>query len=282
MPIQPPRNIYWTSAAGPATTIPPSVLFCTFRRLLTSYMFIGAPDDLPRDDPELLTLLAGLGLPDLPDSLQTLLSYLFAGMLQMATRRSEQHRPILGGLKQPNSFRKADLEQFFYEEEQVLKATSMQAYQPLAGDFRQIYRLLRWAQCDYQGQRREVWRAKHIALSMALLRVYEVGVRLCEIGGRWFAEVCLRRLFRELWQEQFGSKVSYPEAVKPFIERVKVTLVLRNSVIKLLRGEREAGLEVAPPFGEVVGAWEGGEWPRSLNSQVSQEEWESMVPVRWV
>ncbi len=271
MPIQPPKNIYWTSAAGPATTIPVTVRFCTFERLLTSYVFLGAPAELPRDDPELLSLLADLGLPDQPDSIQTLLSYLFEGMLHMANTRSAQHRPILGGWQQPNSFRKADLEQFFYDEQQVQQATSMQAYQPLAGDIRQLYRLARTAQKDYQGQRREAWRAKHVALATALLRVYEVGVRLCEIGGRWFAEVCFRRLFRALWAEQFGPQVGYPEVVQPFIERVKLTLVLRNSIVKLLRAERQAGWEVAPPFGEMVAAWEGGEWPQSLHSLESQE-----------
>jgi hypothetical protein len=282
MPIRTPQNIYWTCGAGPATTIPPTTLFCTFQRLLTSYVFLGAELDLPRDDPELLALLGELDLPTLPDSIQTLFCYVFEGLLKMANTRAAQHRPLLGGWKQPNRGVKADLEQFSYEEEQVLTAPSVRCYQPLAGDVRQIYRLARAAQKDYQGSRREAWRAKHVALAEALLRVYEVGVRLCEIGGRWFAEVCVRRVFRELWEEQFGPKVDYPDELRPYIERVKLTLLLRNCVIRLLRPERQAGQEVAEPFREMMGAWEGGEWPQSLNGPVSEEEWASVVPIRWL
>jgi hypothetical protein len=280
--LKKPPHAYWTTAAGPATTIPSTVLFCTLSRILTTYVFIGAKPDLPTDDPELLGLLADLDLPELPDSIQTLLGSLLEGFLKMANARSARHKPILGGWQRPNPCTRADLDQFFYDERELALARSIQLYAPLAEDFRQIYRLARSAQRDYQGQRRAAWREKHKALAQALLRVWEVGVRLCEIGGRWFAEVCFRHLFRELWAEQFVTKVEYPEDLAPFLAPVKLTLVLRNAIIRLLRPEREAGFDVPPPFADMFRAWEAGEWPQSLNSLVTQEEWEAKVPIRLV
>ena len=276
------KNIYLTTGAGPATTIPPTVAFCTLARFFSSYPFIGASDELPTYDPELLDSLAELELPEQPDSIQTLFCYVLEGFLKMANSRSAAHKPVLGGWKQPNRCVKADLEQYLYDQNEVDTARSIQAYKPLTSDLRQVYRLARAAQLDYQGQRREAWRVKHLALAEALLRVHQLGIRLCEIGGRWFAEVCLRQVFRELWEEQFGPKVGYPEDLQPFLNKVRVPLMLRAAILRALLPERFAKFEVAPPFAEMVSAYEAGERPQSLSTFVSDEEWAGKVPVRWV
>jgi hypothetical protein len=283
------RNIYMTTGAGPATTIPPTVAFCTLARFFSSYVFIGAPDDLPTDDPELLDSLADLGLPEQPNSIQTLLHYVLEGFLKMANSRSAAHKPVLGGCrapalrgKQPNRYARADLEQYRYDQNEVDMARSIQAYKPLKNDLRQVYRLARAAQLDYQGQRRDAWRAKHLALAEALLRVHQLGWRLCEIGGRWFAEVCLRQVFRELWEEQFVANVDYPEAIQPFLKKVRLPLMLRAVILRALLPDRFANFEVAPPFAEMVSAYEAGEFPQSLSTYVSDEEWAGKVPIRWV
>ncbi len=271
-----------TTGAGPATTIPPTVAFCTLARFFSSYVFLGASDELPTYDPELLDSLDDLDLPEQPDSIQTLLHYVLEGFLKMANSRSAAHQPVLGGWKQPNRCTRADLEQHLYDQNEVDTARSIQAYKPLKNDLRQVYRLARAAQLDYQGQRRDAWREKHLALAEALQRVHQLGWRLCEIGGRWFAEVCLRRVLRELWDEQFVTKVDYPEDLQPFLQKVRVPLMLRAPILRALLPERFARFEVAPPFAEMVSAYEAGERPQSLSAFVSDEEWAGKVPVRYL
>jgi hypothetical protein len=205
------------------------------------------------------------------------------GCLLMANARADQHRPILGGWAQPNRCTKADLAQYLYDAAEVEAAPSLLLYRPLARDIRQVYRLGRAALKDYQGKRRDAWKLKHLAFAEALQRVHQVGVRLCLIAGRWFAEVCLRRVFREVWREQFGPKVAYPEALKPFLEKVQVTLLMRNVVVQHLRPERAAGYLPPASFEELVLAHEAGEWPPELTEAYKHEkEWEKRVPVRWV
>lgn len=69
---------------------------------------------------------------------------------------------------------------------------------------------------------------------------------------------------------------------KPDVEPVQVTLALRNTSSRLLRPEREAGLEGPPPFAEKISAWERGEWPQSLSSTASHETWAGQMPIRFV
>jgi hypothetical protein len=225
-------------------------------------------------------LLFKLPIPDSSDSIQTLLCYLMEGFLLMADERSHQHWPVLGSWRQPNRCTKADVKQFLYKERALVEMKSGELSDELGEDIRQLYRLARAAQLDYQHDRREAWKERHKALAKCLLRVHQMSLQLCEIGGRWFAEVCLRRLFRDLWAGQFGPKVDYPEALKPFIESVKLTLELRNEIARALGPERQAALEVALPFVEMMAAYEAGEWPQSLSATVSEEEWGARVPIR--
>lgn len=109
-----------------------------------------------------------------------------------------------------------------------------------------------------------------------------LGVHLCEMAERWFAEVCVRRICRDLWAEQFGKQVAYPEALKPYLEPVKLTLEQRNFILWSLRLERKAGLE-PPPFEEMVAAYMAGEEPQDVRkSPMTQEEWEARVPARYL
>jgi hypothetical protein len=276
------KNAYLTTPAGPATTLPMTMPFRTLLSMLTRYVFLGQDAPAPCEDIEMYDLLLKMPVPDWADSIQTLLAHLMEGFLLMADARSHQHKSVLGGWRHPNRYTKDDLEQFLYKESTLVQAKSIELYSTLEEDVRQAYRLARSAQVDYQQERREAWRGKHKALAKCLLRVHQQGIQLCEIGGRWFAEVCLRRLFRELWEDQFGPKVAYPEALQPYIEEVKLTLDQRGAVLRALLPEREAGWEVPEPFGEMVTAYELGEWPQSLSPTVTEAEWEARVPERWL
>jgi hypothetical protein len=270
------------TAALSATTLPPNTPLCTILRLLTTYVFLGRDAPTPTEDMDLYDLLLKLPIPDSYDSLQTLLSYVLEAFLLMADERSFRHRPVLGGWRQPNRCTKADVKTFRYKEKSLASLPSSELYTLLARDLRQLWRLARAAQLDYQHERREAWKLKHPALAACLLRVHQVALALSEIGGNWFAEVCLRRCFRDLWAEQFGRRVTYPDALAPSIEPVRLTLALRNAIIIRLRPEREEGFEPPAPFAEMFHAWEAGEWPQSLTSDISEEEWAAQVPARFL
>jgi hypothetical protein len=273
---------YLTSHDGPATTIPRTTEFCTILRVLTSYGFLGREAPAPCEDMRMYQLLFKVDIPDSCDSIQTLCCHLLEGLLLMADERHFRHRPVLGGWQRPNRCTRADLKQFVYSERELRQMSSGEIYSALEEDIRQMYRLGRAAQLDYQKQRHAPWKKRHVALAWCLVRVVQLGLHLCEIAERWFAEVCLRRLFRDVWGEMFGHRVAYPDALKPLIEPVKLTLEQRNAIVEALRKERKAGKDVAPPFAEVLAAYDAGEWPQDLKAQASEEEWAARVPTRWL
>jgi hypothetical protein len=282
MPKQQHQHSGRQTTPEPTTTLPPTTPLCTVLRLLTTYGFLGREAPAPCEDMDLYDVLLKLDIPDSYDAIQTLLCLLMEGMLLMADERSHRHRPVLGGWQRSNRCTKADVQQWLYKERELMQMSSGEIYDALREDIWQLYRLGRAAQRDYKKQRREAWKKKHKALAKCLLRVHQLGTQLSEIGGGWCAEVCLRRLFRELWAEQFGRRVAYPDALTPYIEQVKLTLEARNAVVRRLTAEREAGGEIAEPFLGVLAAYDAGEWPQALSALVSQEEWEARVPARWL
>ncbi|HEY7125879.1 MAG TPA: hypothetical protein VH540_18130, partial [Ktedonobacterales bacterium] len=77
---------------------------------------------------------------------------------------------------------------------------------------------------------------------------------LAKIGGEWLAEVCLRRAFRDLWQEQFVTRVPYPDELAPFIASVALPEEQRALIVPILQAEQEAGGKVPLPFVPVLRA----------------------------
>ncbi len=131
-------------------------------------------------------------------------------------------------------------------------ATAQEEPDPdLLAVLRVLARLGRATGLAYQRRAKDAqatWKGGQKATARVLLHVYQLAQHLAEIGGDWFAEVCLRRAFRDLWQEQFVTKVPFPEDLAPFIAPVPLPPEQCTQIIPILRAEQEAGGHVPLSF----------------------------------
>jgi hypothetical protein len=222
------------------------------------YLTIGLPY-MPLRDTRILAMLPrhGLHLPKRPDPLQTLLSSLVEGHLETSAVRERRKQRVAGGWRYPNRFTPADLQQYRHEPGSLALATYDELYLLLQIDAPQVLRLARAAGRAYQVQR-EGWEARHVAAVTVWLRLYEVAVELAARGGEWLAEICLRRVFRDQWQEQFGAGVPYPGVVKEWLEPLPVTPELAAHVVALFEARGALCWGAPLPFAELVVAWRAG------------------------
>jgi hypothetical protein len=257
-PTLPGRDAGATSEARQATTLPAGCPLRSLSSALMTYVNIGAAEPQEPDGDLLAVLEERVPLPAQPDRLQTLLVTLFEGHLTMAAQRRTKRKPATGGWRQPNRVTPADLEQWYYLEERILRdKLSGLVYDWVAEDVRVLARLGRATGLAYQRRAKDeqaTWKGRQRATARVLLRVYQLAEHLAKIGGEWLAEVCLRRAFRDLWQEQFVTRVPYPDELAPFIASVALPEEQRALIVPILQAEQEAGGKVPLPFVPVLRA----------------------------
>ncbi|HEY7123039.1 MAG TPA: hypothetical protein VH540_03720 [Ktedonobacterales bacterium] len=117
-----------------------------------------------------------------------------------------------------------------------------------------LFRLILEAQDAHEEELSLYWKACHVAIGIALLRVQALWVALRKVSTSWFALVCLRWALRSGWETFCGPR-TLSKAARLWLGAVPITLKQERELFRLLLLSGENAGPPPEPFADVVKCW---------------------------